>query len=80
MKAFPTVNWVQQQGQPPNDEGMDLRDYFAAKTMQALINSEIVNNVCEEESNSDVDFPTLVAHMAYDMADTMMAAREKKNG
>jgi hypothetical protein len=40
MKAFPTVNWVQQKGQPPNDEGMDLRDYFAIQIVNAILSCQ----------------------------------------
>ena len=66
MKAFPTVNWVQQHGQPPNDEGMDLRDYFAAKAMQSLSN----NNDME-------DLEDVFAEQAYRIADAMMKARKQ---
>ncbi len=64
MKAFPTHR----------EEGMELRDYFAAKAMQALINNEVV---IEEAEAHEADFPQLVAHLAYDMADEMMKAREE---
>jgi len=64
MKAFPTVNWVQQSGQPPNDEGMDLRDYFAAKAMQAI-----------RISKPNTDYDKLAEH-AYFIADQMMEARK----
>jgi hypothetical protein len=66
MKAFPTLNWVKQQGQPPNEEGMELRDYFAAKAMQAYWSDENVAS----------DYKTAAA-WAYDMADAMMKAREQ---
>ena len=59
MKAFPNHR----------SEGMELRDYFAAKAMVTLI---------------DVfkDHPTsmeTVAQAAYRMADLMMEARKEKN-
>jgi hypothetical protein len=66
MKAFPTLNWVHQHGQPPNDEGMDLRDYFAAKAMQSLSN----NNDME-------DLEDVFAEQAYRIADAMMKARKQ---
>ena len=66
MKAFPTLNWVHQHGQPPNDEGMDLRDYFAAKAMHYWlcnpINNQQIENLCKG---------------AYQVADAMMKAREQ---
>lgn len=67
MKAFPTLNWVQQHGQPPNDEGMDLRDYFAAKAMQALL---FDIKAIQIDMNK-------TANLAYKFADAMMKAREQ---
>jgi len=64
MKAFPTVNWVHQKGMPPNPEGMDLRDYFAAKAMQAMLSWEDCGNFS-------------VSKEAYQMADAMMEARNE---
>ena len=47
---------------------MTLRDYFAAKTLQALI----------AHPDSDGDKPPVVfANAAYTMADAMMKAREQ---
>jgi hypothetical protein len=43
--------------------GMDLRDYFAAKAMQGMITRKIL-----DEHND--------ARIAYKMADAMMKARE----
>lgn len=62
MKAFPTVNWIQQQGQPPNAEGMELRDYFAAKVMPVMLATHGYSSA---------------AKFAYQAADEMMKAREK---
>ena len=64
MKAFPTHR----------EEGMDLRDYFAAKAMQGFIDSKIVMEVCDEY---EVDLPLLIATMCYDMADAMMKERDR---
>ena len=49
-------------------EGMDLRDYFAAKAMQALVTQQ-------DWFNSDWH---LEAGAAYEIADEMMKARNKK--
>jgi hypothetical protein len=49
-------------------EGMDLRDYFAAKAMQSFINETIY-----EYKNDEV-----IAKDAYKMADAMMKARLEK--
>lgn len=48
-----------------DNEGMTLRDYFAAKVLQA----EMMNGVHES------DFPEY-AERAYKMADTMLKARQ----
>lgn len=51
----------------PFDEGMTLRDYFAAKAMQAII----------AHPDSDGDKPPVIfAKVAYKMADAMMEYRD----
>jgi hypothetical protein len=47
-------------------EGMTLRDYFAAKAMQAYLPDAMEHNATEGE----------LALMAYKMADAMLKARE----
>ena len=47
------------------DHGMTLRDYFAAKAMQALVKTNYFDSTAE---------------MAYEMADAMLKAREASNG
>lgn len=61
MKAFPrNIDYDKQDAQ-----GMDLRDYFAAKAMHAMITKLVGKpNVCE------------VSGYAYEMADEMMMARD----
>ena len=56
MKAFPNNR----------SEGMDLRDYFAAKAMQGLVKVAFAENVPKEN----------VVKTAYKIADAMMKARE----
>jgi hypothetical protein len=46
-------------------DGMTLRDYFAAKAMQAMISCEVINAT-----------PAVFAHQAYIVADAMMKERE----
>ena len=60
MKAFP----VEYYGR---EEGMDLRDYFAAKAMQGIMSKEYY-----EGSYRDV------AMYAYKCADEMMKARNNE--
>lgn len=56
--------------------GMSLRDYFAAKAMQATLSNESANErlkwICETEGNDPFD---IAARGAYMMADAMLAAR-----
>ena len=56
MKAFPTHR----------EEGMDLRDYFAAKAMQGMMADHTRDNYPEE-----------IAEHAYKIADAMMKARDE---
>ena len=68
MKAFPVKGWNGHE--ETINEGMDLRDYFAAKAMQGLIAG------CY--SGNNVGF-TVEGNVfaAYEYADAMMKAREK---
>ena len=61
--AFPSGHNPQRGRQ---EDGMTLRDYFAAKAMQALIWNQDVNL----ESKDDV------AEVAYEYADVMLKARD----
>ena len=56
-------------------EGMTLRDYFAAKAMQAILPQ--YQNVFDDETGGEDDpsFPELLAKDAYTMADAMLKAR-----
>jgi hypothetical protein len=60
MKAFPRKNKI-----TPDDLGMDLRDYFAAKAMQSII-------IYEEGCFA---FQAL-SEESYKVADAMMEARK----
>lgn len=63
MKAFPTT--IDNEGYQIDHQGMDLRDYFAAKAMQASLSK---NNLLNEKE---------IAECSYLMADAMMKAREQ---
>ena len=54
------------------DEGMTLRDYFAAKAMQGLIARESAGAFNFEACPND---PWRVALWAYDVADQMLKVR-----
>ena len=63
--AFPNPRW---EGWGSPQEGMTLRDYFAAKAMQALI---IANGPTPAGG-----WPTYAERTAYTIADAMLKARE----
>lgn len=63
--AFPTTQYANGVSPSGHDQGMTLRDYFAAKAMQALVS-------IPNQSGSEKDF----AEVAYDMADAMLEARK----
>ena len=71
MKAYPFIHKHPTTGNTKLEEGMDLRDYFAAKAMQALI---IANGPAPQGG-----WPTYAERTAYLVADAMMKAREVKH-
>ena len=80
MKAFPNLQLtVSEMGQVRSinevEHGMDLRDYFAAKAMQALIQFE--EKALSYQSRNTEDFDNRVSYQAYRYADAMMKAREE---
>jgi hypothetical protein len=64
MKAFPSLEWISSDNKK-SGEGMDLRDYFAAKAMQGI-----------QISASSTSYENIAKH-AYVLADAMMKAREQ---
>jgi len=60
MKAFPNPNNTDQ-------EGMDLRDYFAAMALQGLIAGQSTNSCAT------------AAYRAYSFANAMMEVRDEIN-
>ena len=71
--AFPCHAQVDSLGNPViyAEQGMTLRDYFAAKAMQAQISNSFI-------SERYGLMPNLIAKEAYSFADAMMEAREVK--
>jgi hypothetical protein len=77
MKAFPNTRLMQQAVSFDNDEGMDLRDYFAGKAMVALMpiyREMFMDNTFEDWIG---DATTAMVDCAYLIADEMMEARNK---
>ena len=66
--AFP-IQSVYIEDQDTNSRGMTLRDYFAAKAMQAYLPDAMEHNAAEKE----------LAWSAYKMADAMLSARSTEN-
>lgn len=66
MNAFPTMQYVNGISPSGFDPGMTLRDYFAAKAMQAML-SRRESITCPDE---------ILAQDAYNTADEMMKARD----
>ena len=70
MKAFPNGIITNKDGLiVGGQDGMDLRDYFAAKAMQSQIDGFLLLSI--------KDANLKVAERAYEMADAMMEARSK---
>jgi hypothetical protein len=67
MKAFPTTT---DNGHAENQDGMNLRDYFAAKALQGLIAG------CYAGNNAGFTVEGNV-FAAYEYADAMMKARDR---
>lgn len=70
MKAFPNV--IPKENFQAVDEGMDLRDYFAAKAMQGLLSS-LDSKVAYDWSNDAI---ATDCELYYKIADAMIEARE----
>ena len=65
--VFPTESYSIERDVMVREEGMTLRDYFAAKAMQAFI-------ARETKLNPDL---MMYAGAAYDVANAMLKAREQ---
>lgn len=57
---------------PRDQEGMSLRDYFAAKAMQTA--TSVLAEVCEEDAEMVI---RKIASASYMIADAMIAQRDK---
>jgi transglutaminase/protease-like cytokinesis protein 3 len=55
--------------------GMTLRDYFAAKAMQGMLNRPILE--LAELAESDIPLKDYLAKTAYALAEAMLKAREQ---
>jgi hypothetical protein len=70
MKAFPTTYRNYDESISHDCTGMDLRDYFAAKAMQAIIGKS-------DDASLDIEeIDNWIGTYAYVVADAMMEAKE----
>jgi hypothetical protein len=77
VKAFPTTA---DNGHSVNQDGMTLRDYFAAKSIDVvfkMIKHDLDRELPEGYSWNDAEDNDDIAERAYEMATAMMKAREK---
>lgn len=68
--AFPNKESSGNGGSSLDSCGMTLRDYFAAKAMQAMISN---NRIIDNDSDGAVNY---ASSAAYKFADAMLKARE----
>ena len=71
MKAFPTTYRNYDESISHDCSGMDLRDYFAAKAMQAIIGKS------DDRSLDIGEIDNWIGDYAYVVADALMEARDK---
>jgi len=77
MKAYPTTYRNYDESISTDCSGMDLRDYFAAKTFQSLVSfalPECVYYTLNNQQRIEIEVEVL-AKDAYVFADAMMKAR-----
>lgn len=64
---------------PAEHTGMTLRDYFAAKAMQAIFGGVGAQQVADRDGRyNETNWAQVVAANAYEMADAMLATRNKQ--
>ena len=75
---FPVYGSIGQLMDHLNNEGMSLRDYFAAKVMQTIYAGNGARMVADRDKRYDeTNWDEVVALNAYEMADAMLEARKK---
>lgn len=72
--AFPTLDYITPTQVASNQDGMTLRDYFAAKVMQAMVTAVFSEAVSAKDT---VDAIKEIPATAYHIADGMIAERAK---
>jgi len=77
--AFPTKAYDLEREQLVREEGMTLRDWFAAKAMQGIYACPVQLYRADGTPMPDPLTSADIAKMAYEEADAMLAEREKGN-
>jgi hypothetical protein len=62
--------------QSESEEFTDFRDALALEAMTSILQSEVAIAGLRKAANQDFSLSRLVALMAYDIADEMLAARD----
>ena len=75
--AFPTKSYDSDRMLWVEEEGMTLRDYFAAKAMQGIYACPVQLYRADGTPMPDPLTSADIAKMAYEEADAMLAEREK---
>ncbi len=74
--AFPVREWDSRDGERTFfGHGMSLRDYFAAKAMQAIHAAAFAVAIHPASGPEHIADFMSIAHAAYKMADAMLTAR-----
>lgn len=69
MKAFPEYN--------DNQQGMDLRDYFAAKAMQGIMANRETYLAMVMDNKTGTPHELYISIQCYKQADAMIKARKQ---
>ena len=77
IPAFPTTQYANGLSPTGHDNGMTLRDYFAAKAMAAVMPA-VMNELKKTRGSvkEAIKLKALSAETCYTLADAMMKARE----
>lgn len=85
MKAYPFIHKHPTTGNTRLEEGMDLRDYFAAACFKKIgmfpqtLNIDLDGNMTDKQQAEFDKYIKASAKLSYEMADAMLKAREVKN-
>ena len=74
--AFPRVRYLKDEHPIGIETGMTLRDYFAAKAMQAMLTSPEFMVVVTADQAVGANARERVSNVAYRYADAMLEARK----